>query len=272
MTWAKVIEDSRDIFGNRLTTLQLRYPRIIHAELLTHRVFSRNASSSRAIPVAKMLADIEADPYVPMVFGKNGKGMQAHGDLPASAQLAARDEWLAGMREAVARAKALVDIGVHKQHANRLTEPYSWIDVVLTASKFENFLALRDHTAAQPEIQKLAQDMKLALSGSSPILCGPDRWHLPYVTQAERASLELPLQLQCSVARCARVSYRLHDGTATDPDKDAERYYALLNEKHFSPFEHQAHPADGPANLGGNFGPAWVQYRKTLSGEYACEA
>lgn len=271
-SWATVIEDSTANGRKRLVTLQLRYPRFIHSEFMTHRVFSRNASSSRAIPVAKTLAAVTEEPVVPMQFGRNGKGMQAHGALDDATQEAAREIWLAGMQHAVETARKLAELGVHKQHANRVVEPYSWISVVVTSTKYDNFLALRDHKAAQPEIQKLAQDIRTAIARSRTRHLNEHGWHLPYVSAAERAELTTAQQLQASVARCARTSYNLHDGTKPDIAKDIGLYNDLLFEKHFSPFEHQATPDPWRRGLGGNLGSDWVQYRKTLPNEIVCDA
>lgn len=269
-SWAKVIEDSTHNGRGRLTTLQLRYPRFIHSEFMTHRVFSRNASSSRAIPVATILTGIEEDPVTPLDFGRNGKGMQAHGSLPMDVQEKAREIWLEGMRYAVETARKLAELGVHKQHANRVTEPYAWINVVVTSTKFENFYNLRDNNMAQPEIEKLARDMRKAVAASRPRNLELEEWHLPYVTASERKAEKVPTLIRASVARCARVSYNLHDGTTASIPKDLELYSKLEAEKHFSPFEHQATPDTWRRGLGGNLGSDWVQYRKTLLSEWSC--
>lgn len=271
-SWATVVADSVQADGKRLTTLQLRYPRFIHSEFMTHRVFSRNASSSRAIPVARILADLEEDPVIPIDFGRNGRGMQAHGSLDGDTQSQARQIWLDGMRHAVETARKLADLGVHKQHANRVTEPYAWINVVVTSTKFQNFYNLRDNRQAQPEIVKLAQDMRKAVTCGRPRTLIEGEWHLPYVTLEEVKSLPYGTCLKASVARCARVSYALHDGAATDLDKDSRLYDDLLFQRHFSPFEHQATPDLWRRGMGGNLGSGWIQYRKTLPDELLCEA
>lgn len=271
-SWATVIEDSIMAGRPRLVTLQLRYPRFIHSEFMTHRVFSRSASSSRAIPVARLLAAITEEPVVPLEFGRNARGMQARDPLPDDVQEEARRVWLEGMRNAVATAEKLAALGVHKQHANRVTEPYSWINVVVTSTKYDNFFRLRDHGAAQPEIQKLAQDMRQSITRSRSRELREGEWHLPYVTPVERRELTLAQQLQGSVARCARVSYNLHDGKSPDIASDARLYQDLMFEKHFSPFEHQATPDPWRRGLGGNLGSGWTQYRKTLPDEIVSDA
>ena len=78
MISVKVIADSISAHTKqRITTLELEYPRFIHAELMTHRVFSRNSSSSRAIPIQTMINHIKATTAIPIHWGKNQSGMQA---------------------------------------------------------------------------------------------------------------------------------------------------------------------------------------------------
>lgn len=78
---AKVVTDSLSPSGVRLTTLELNYHRFIHSEMMTHRMFSRNASSSRAIPIEKMLQQVRDNPATPIHWGKNQPGMQAREEL-----------------------------------------------------------------------------------------------------------------------------------------------------------------------------------------------
>lgn len=150
---ATIIADSIGAQNHRLTTMLLRYPRCIHAEFMAHRVFSRNASSSRAIPVERLIADVERDPFVPLHWGKNQKGMQAHEECDASLSLKdlgtgelwsinREEAWLNLMEEAVRVAKAFSDAGYHKQIVNRLLEPWAHINVLVTGTQWSNFLAL----------------------------------------------------------------------------------------------------------------------------------
>ena len=140
---AKIIEDSISPTRARLVTYQLRYPRFIHAELMTHRLFSRNASSSRAIPVQRLLADIEEDPAMPVHWGVNQKGMQAHEEMDAFQISAAKALWLEARDNALSYARALDGMGLHKQLTNRITEPWAHISVVCTATEWDNFFMLR---------------------------------------------------------------------------------------------------------------------------------
>lgn len=264
---AKVIEDSIAENGVRLTTLQLCYPRFIHAEFMTHRVFSRNASSSRAIPVAKMIEQVRNDPAMPIHWGKNQAGMQANEELAPMAQDSARQLWMQAARDAASVAQVMADVGLHKQVANRILEPYQYMHVIVTATEWENFFELRNHPDAQPEIHALAKVMHFALAESRPVQRQENEWHLPYVTRAERVAFnnDLDLLLKLSAARCARVSYLTHDGQTPSVEKDVALYDRLVGSKplHASPIEHQATPLPEADMWSGNF-RGWLQNRKIV--------
>lgn len=286
---AKIIADSISPAGKRITTFQLRYPRFIHAELMTHRVFSRNASSSRAIPVERMIEDLRRDPAMPVYWGANQKGMQAGSPLVGEDRDMAEHIWLNSMESAIDYASRLMDIGLHKQIANRILEPWAHINVVVTATDYENFYALRRHSDAQPEIKVLADCMWLAQNQSTPELLEPGQWHLPYVEQRDWDAITgepsdwLDAAKKVSVARCARVSYLTHDGRQTTIEEDLALYDRLVGGMplHASPAEHQATPdnvhdtyIDGDISTvwdmpeeHGNF-TGWRQYRKMLPGEF----
>ena len=279
---AKIIADSISATGKRITTFQLLYPRFIHAELMTHRVFSRNASSSRAIPVKKMLEMVRNDPAMPIHFGKNQPGMQANEQLTGDDLFKAQELWHIAARQAANVAENMMAIGLHKQVANRILEPFQHISVVLTATEFDNWFELRAHPDAQPEIQQLAQDMRAALVDSVPQELEPGEWHLPYVTEADHSAVKalgwaaITLR-KISAARCCRVSYLKHDGTAASVQDDMDLCNRLAGARpiHASPFEHQATPdIIIPGNrmqlahwqspkLHGNF-VGWIQYRKQI--------
>lgn len=252
-TTAIVVQDSINDRGGRLTTLQLRYPRLVHAEFMTHRAFSRNASSSRAIPVERLIQDVIDDPAIPCHWGANQPGMQARAEHDAliwaggGASYTAKKAWLQARNNAVNVARAFADAGYHKQVANRLLEPFAHINVVVTATDWENFFDLRLHEDAEPNIQLLARAMKAAMDGSQPILCRDGQWHLPYVASHEFQDYgdDDEALKAVSVARCARVSYKTHDGAPTDFLKDKELGERLSSSGHWSPFEHQATPAWG---------------------------
>ena len=145
---------------SRITTFVLTYQRFIHAELLTHRVFSRNSASSRAIPTAKYIEMVESNPSMPMEWGKNRPGMQSTELLSSEDEAAAKQIWLDAAKDAVKNARRLAELKAHKQVANRLLEPFLYITTVLTGTEWDNFFALRVHEDAQPEIRELATRMK----------------------------------------------------------------------------------------------------------------
>lgn len=264
-TEAKIIEHSTTAEGHQLVTFQLKYPRFIHSEVMTHRVFSRNASSSRAIPVAKMIAQVRDDPATPVHWGANQPGMQARQELTGAALESAKQEWALAAKQAANRAETMEQLGLHKQVANRILEPFQWMHVVLTTTELDNFFQLRDHKDADPNIEVLAKAMREALNGSVPSLLAPGEWHLPYVTGNEEAAYNvfgLPDQTlqKISAARCARVSFLTHDGLKPDMTKDLDLFVKLAGgvPLHASPLEHQGTPGETDT---GNFSH-WTQFRK----------
>jgi hypothetical protein len=294
---AQIIADSMSPAGKRLTTMQLRYPRFIHPEFMTHRVFGRNASSSRAIPVERMIADLRRDPAMPIYWGSNKPGMQAGVELTGLDLDLVKHQWLNAMEEMIARADIMVKAGLHKQIANRILEPWAHINVVVTATEWDNFFELRCHPDAQPEIQHLAVLMREEMRLNVPIELHPGDWHLPYIgasdwvnayhhlkinriTRDEPATREKQeLLVKVSVARCARVSYLTHDGRQTTIEEDLALYDRLVGSTplHASPAEHQATPDEGiqhgskttwihEAEHGNLVG--WRQYRKMLEQDH----
>lgn len=279
-TEAKIICDSINPDGQRLTTFVLKYQRMIHSELMTHRMLSRNASSSRAIPVKKIIQAVIDDPAMPVHWGSEKAGMQSGGEVEHKDS--AIDVWLHARDRAVESARALVEYGVHKSLVNRILEPWHHIVVVCSATEWANFFTLRAHKDAQPEFQHLAEMMATEYRKNKPAQLGWNEWHLPFITDAEK--IQYPTEyssvlVKCSTARCARVSYLTHDGQTPSIEKDIELHDRLVVSKpaHASPSEHAAHayctiydktdPEDqrGPRDLG-NF-KGWLQYRKLLTGE-----
>lgn len=265
-----VVADSVSPAGRRITTLACRFPRIILAEINTHRAFSRNAASSRAIPVAKMIAQVKNDPFIPVHWGRNQVGMQARDELQGADLAACRITWLEARDRALDHVEQLTERGLHKQVANRLLEPWMWATSLITATDWGNFFALRCHPDAQPEMQVIAGMMRQALRDSRPVTVHPGEWHVPYV-DADReicgpTGTTWASMLAWSVARCARVSYLNHDGTAPDTSRDVALAARLAESGHMSPFEHQARPGENPDARSGNL-RGWIQYRKELVGE-----
>lgn len=288
--------------GKRIDSMLLRYPRMVHADFMTHRVFSRNASSSRAIPLKKMLTD---SAYVPL-FRENQPGM-APGDFlsPEDQEEAERiwNDMADYIRAGVAKLglpKAEGGLNVHKQWVNRPTEWFGYISVVVTATDWINFLGLRDEAGAQDEIQALAKSMRATLEAQTPRVLGKYDWHLPFVdVEAERdelaqaasqnagtgldhlleqidfAFVNLPevhfldrLLIVSSAARCARASYKDFDGSKATVERDVGTFLKLAASKpvHASPLEHQARAAGLNTAFQGNL-TGFQQFRKFVPGE-----
>lgn len=238
---------------DNLYTFVLRYPRMIHSEFMTHRVFSRNASSSRAIPVAKVIQQVESDPVVPTKVYMNKAGMVGDVEAPTDVVIDFYNLWLDAARNAVETAKGMEKLGIHKQHINRILEPFQYINVIVTATEWENFLHLRLASDAQPEMQDLARAIKGEMDkvGNTIIsvyhICGK-YVSLPFITQEEVdrhcmesfSSSEVLINdlMLISSARCARVSYNNHDGSCPDEHKDKKLARRLLDAGHMSPMEH----------------------------------
>lgn len=285
---ATILADS--IFGKyRVTTFKLRYMRFIHAELMTHKLFSKNAASSRAIPVKSMIDNIRAAPAVPVYWGENKAGMQADKEssnkiIIDGAEMSSGDAWLAARDSAIKYAESFAAAGYHKQVVNRLIEPFKMMEVILTATEFDNFFNLRCHKDAQPEIKELADTMYAAYILSKPAELDVGQWHLPYVDDSviadcEKFAAEHPdydverLLIMVSASCCAQVSYRKSD---TSIAKAIKIYDQLVTSKpvHASPFEHQARPivaADKNPAIFERYGDrwcanfrGWLQYRHEI--------
>lgn len=303
-----------------LITMHLHYPDIIHGEVMTHRVFSRNARSMRAVPIKTMVEEVRTKPFVPWHWGKNQKGMQASEEChePVSTGVVLYDEkddpngygyyklereeaWRFAARNAADAAEAFADAGYHKQVANRLIAPFTWKHTLITSTSWANFLHLRDHEDAEPHFHDLAGMVREAIAGVEYQTLEPGEWHLPYIEQSDRDNIVEFLKpnlsfvgvdavnevaRKLSVARSARISYAPFDGDASI-ERELERYDLLVGSQplHASPTEHQATPDTGSpvylepkkwifdnAHLSGNFAPGWIQYRKTLAGEYVEDA
>jgi thymidylate synthase ThyX len=299
MTYAaRVLADSISLAGRRLTTFEVTFPRMVLAEFNTHRVFSRNSASSRAIPVATQLLRVLEEPYVPEEFGSNQPGMQAGPPLQGMKHELAREEWLSARDSAAAHVLRMIAypgicaadadaealrraveglretradeswLNVHKQLANRLLEPFMWHTLIVTATEWSNFFNLRAHPDAQPEIRRAAELMRGEWEDSTPRELSEPEWHLPLVGDAggHEGDHDLPIDAKrkMSVGRCARVSYLTHGGRR-DPEADIALHDRLLESGHLSPFEHVAQPLASD-DWCGNF-RGWRAYRKDLRNE-----
>lgn len=297
---AKVIADSVCPEGHRMTTMEIEYPRFILAELNTHRMLSKNSASSRAIPVKAMHEFIRANPATPVSWGKNQPGMKANEDVGSAVATEAEQVWNRAKDDALHWADALAHkLAIHKQIANRITEPWMTMKTVISGTEWKNFFYLRNHPDAQPEIRALAEAMTVAYTTHLPVPLKPGQWHLPYITIAEyiptgelqyfddnfnRISLEDARVISASC--CAQVSYRKQDDSF---DKALKIYTQLIESEpaHASPVEHQATPMDiksmcrfepetwqpGVSHVSANSDlwsgnlRGWIQFRKLIRNE-----
>jgi hypothetical protein len=295
---AKIIAHSVAPNGQQIVTWELEYQRFIHGEFMTHRLFSRNAASSRAIPVTTIIGQVRTNPAMPIHFGENQSGMQAAKELNPILQVGVKWAWRQAAKAAVKWAEVMVKLGLHKQVTNRILEPFQTMKTVMTATCMDNFFWLRNHEDAQPEIKELARLMWEALQASTPNKLNPGDWHVPYYnegyttgvwrktvkTDKSEAGVSLQDALAISSSCCAQVSYRKLDDTL----EKAQMVYKRLVESepvHASPFEHSATPMkwdklckdamqqgweDGVTHVdrnkkfwSGNF-IGWVQFRQLI--------
>lgn len=281
MIKAEVIADSvHTVTGTRITTFELVYPRFIHSEFMTHRIFNRNASSSRAIPTDRFIEQVRTNPVFPSYWGKNQKGMQAKEELTEDQRGDAIFIWEQAASSAATYAEMMRRGQVHKQIVNRILEPFTHIRVVVTSTSWVNFYGLRDHEDAQPEIRLLAQAMKEAHEKAVPTKLTPGNWHLPYITAHDWASAHshckykritrdepsheevTGLLLKVSAARCARASYNNFEGKPSTIEEDLGLFSKLVEDQpiHASPTEHQATPMERNKEFVNNMNPStWEQ-------------
>jgi thymidylate synthase ThyX len=277
--------------GTEIITFELVYHRFGHGELLTHRMFSRGAGSSRAIPIDSVIELIKSNPAIPVHWGKNQAGMKASveiDDIPTAKQM-----WLAARDSAVEHAIKMKELGLHKQIVNRILEPYQLIKTIVTATDFNNWFWLRNHADAQPEIKELAAVMLAAKSKSTPQVLNQGEWHVPYVDTTrtddgvlvysvnegnEKRLLNVEDARIISASCCAQVSYRKNDNSI---EKARKIYNQLIESEpvHASPVEHIATPickadlrdlTEGVTHVctngqiwSGNF-RNWIQFRQLI--------
>lgn len=272
MHQARIIADSINPLGVRLTTAELTYPLIIHAEFMTHRMFSRNAASSRAIPIEKKMDGVrQHGDHVIAQWGSNNKGMVSNAPLEDVAELECRRIWHDAKKEALYYCGRMKDTGAHKQVANRLLAPFDHITVVATGTNdcWANMFNQRCHPAADPTFMSLAYDAFDEYIKSTPREIGWGDWHIPYDERDSLFGTSLSDRVKIATGRIARVSYVQQNGQR-DEKEDIELHDRLLESKHWSPFEHCAVAHETPLawdNRRGNFGAHWLQYRKTFEGE-----
>ena len=311
MISAKIVADSINAkTSDRLTTFIVKFPRFVNSELLRHRNFSFCSASSRAIPSKKLILSVVNDPAIPVFWGKNQSGMQSYEELPdddqiniydiggyvgggitCSSKKAAETRWFEARDTIIKYAESLLSIGLHKQIANRILEPWQNITVLVTGTEWENFFALRAHPAAQPEIRDLAYLMLEIYNKSEPVVMTPLDdygsnidfsaaradcldlevftkdldWHMPFSDKMPEGLTKFE-QLKVSIARIARLSYDTFDGEI-NVEKDFMIYEKLLGSSpiHASPAESVAFPIQSSRFVGNLRG--WFQFRKLLTEE-----
>lgn len=260
---AQILLDSITPNGTRLTTMRVTMPRFILAEFNTHRVFSRNAGSSRAISVKRRLEGIRESPFIPVEWGLERRGMSAETEISDDKKVKADLLW----REAASRmcdiAQEMAGLNVHKQVVNRLLEPFSWVDVIVSSTLWDNFFLLRRAAGAQPEMRALADVMWDTYTYSVPTKIGWNSWHIPLISEAEQLQIGNNEQvLYAAAGRCARVSYQTSSEKPWQDDVALAKQ--LLVSGHWSPFEHIARARQGRANECRNFVKDWDQFRGLL--------
>lgn len=280
---AKIIADSISEWGHRLVTMEVRMHRFILAEMNTHRAFSRNSASSRAIPVSKIIDRVESDPAYPVLWGKEQKGMQTGDPFELKEVEDIVHIWDLTRKHCLTAAHLLKAVGLHKSLINRLLEPFMWHTAIITATEWDNFFHQRCSPDAQPEMKAVADQMQLAYYSSTPTQLGYGAWHLPYIRPEDPDDVRIylgadgtassPFQQtqtlkRISTARCARVSYLTQDGHR-DISLDLDLYDRLYGSGHWSPFEHVATPVpdkNDPEWYNSNF-IGWKQFRKEFGNE-----
>lgn len=281
----KVILNSLAPCGKRLTTLQLTYPRFIHSEILTHRDRARNSGSSRAIPWPVMCEQIEKDPVIPIKWGRNQKGMQEGEEIEQAKQQLAEKIWLEARDHCLKAAQQLHELGVHKSLCNRVTEPWMWITVVMTATEWKNFFRQRCHKDAEIHMQCIAKLMEKTIQASTPKPVFAGYWHLPYIEEDDWTNplvkdvVEqtphyitggVEVMKLASVARCARVSYKPFNSDKKNLQDDLRLAQDLQTGSdgmimHASPFEHIGEAQSTLIRSGPFVG--WKQFRKEFTNE-----
>ena len=265
---ARILADSINEGGDRLTTFEWTYPRMIHSEIMTHGALRRNSASSRAIPAKTLRERTLAAPAYPGSWGANQKGMQAENEV---ADIAAAELWWNNGLEMMAKHHKLgEDMGLHKQVVNRVIEPWMMITIIISATDWTNFFHLRMHKDAEPSFQRLARAAWEAYHANLPTVRAIGDWHLPLLDDAERDVWGTGLGRKISTGRCARVSYLTHEGHR-DPGQDLILHDRLIGAgdeggpMHLSPFEHPCE-ATKPGERIGPF-TGWKQYRKFFANE-----
>ena len=262
---AKVIAHSISPTGRQIASLETCFNRFILPEVNTHKICSLSASSSRAIPTAKLLEQVREAPAPFINWRMNQSGMQPAGEAPPEIADRATEIHESYARMAADHAQQLAELGIAKEQSNRYVEPVTWTRQIMTSTSFANLLALRDHADAQKEFQVLARLIREALENSTPTPLKFGEWHTPYVSREEYHDIGYEAALKASAARSARVSFLNHDRSSPVLAKDFQLFEGLClsNPAHMSPAAHQGTPTQDPDHRSRNF-QGFVQFREVL--------
>lgn len=257
-TKVELIQSSVTEGGTRIDTFILEYPRAIHSQLLTHRVFSKNSSSTRAVPIPKVIEQIEQDP-AKFIWTHNQSGMQGSVvtdptliDMANTSHNTLFDV-VKQFAELMNRKPEDGGLGLHKQNVGRYLEPFQNIRVCLTSTEWENWDWLRIDPDAQPEIRELATKIKEARDSTVSLFLLPGEWHVPFVDRkpingrmtywVESEEVSLTEAINISMSCCAQTSYRKLDVTKEKAEDMIPKLFGG-RKVHASPSEHQATPMD----------------------------
>lgn len=237
---AEVILDSVTRTGQRITTVQVVAPKFLDAEFRTHRMFSQNSSSSRAISAERLMED---DYFLPSDIREKEGGMQGYTKLSGNLSSVFLSD-LRKIRSDIVNVVRLWSGKIHKQHLNRYLDPFAFQKKLITSTEWDNFFKLRLALDAQPEIQEAAKATRHAIDKSIP---KERHIHLPYLSSEEMTDLVPYPDKACmlSAGRCARISYSNgKDGKFRVWKDDLDLAKRLLLDGHMTPFEHQAWPME----------------------------
>lgn len=253
----------------KITTLVCEYPRAIHAQLLTHRVFSKNSSSTRAVPLKASISQIEENP-AKYIWTSNQPGMQGNliddSDRLEEINFIQKTMWSAVKQGVLQLGLPEKDGGlnIHKQNAGRFLEPFQNIRICLTSTEWDNWDWLRLDSAAQPEIKELAELIAQARSEIQYPMLNAGEYHVPFIDRRILSTgvyyhhpetgeqLELQDAIELSMSICAQTSYRKEDASDNKTKTVIERLFTG-NKVHASPAEHQATPVQIPKIDSGDF-------------------
>lgn len=244
----RIIADSTNEHGIRLTTFVITIPTCLLAELRTHRLFrwsdtdfSVNANSDRAIPISKKIDMVEKNYYNPIVSLAN-KGMSGiEENIPKDVIEYAENSWITFKNETIKNCRMLEQLGLHKQYVNRLLMPFSLSDVIVTGDNFAflNFFKLRCTLDTEPNFRKIANQMFTLYKNNVPKFIDTNEYHIAFDDEIDKDIKGLD-RLLVSASMCARISYNIDKKESLE--KHIERAIKCYKSGHYSIFEHQARP------------------------------